>query len=93
MQVRNGPLIVPTYEYRCNACQNVSTHFARLSQKPKSIVCEHCGSHDTKPIVSLNSVQLSRLSKLERLDPKYDKMLDAAAAKNPLSDPHRYLPD
>lgn len=93
MQAHNGMLTVPTYEYRCVACNQVSTRISPVSQKPKTIVCEHCGSSETKAIVSLNAVQLSRLSKLERLDPKYDKMLDAAAAKNPLADPHRYLPD
>ena len=34
---------------------------------------------------------LSSKSKIERLDPKYDKMVDSTMAKNPLADPDQLL--
>jgi hypothetical protein len=34
---------------------------------------------------------LSKASKLERLDPKYDKMVDRAMKSTPQADPDRYL--
>ena len=34
---------------------------------------------------------LSSKSKIERLDPKYEKMVDSTMAKNPLADPDRLL--
>ncbi|MCY4095138.1 MAG: hypothetical protein OXG05_08440 [Gammaproteobacteria bacterium] len=37
------------------------------------------------------SVKLSSQSKVERQDPKYDKMVDQAMNRNPLSDPMRYV--
>ncbi|MCZ6643368.1 MAG: hypothetical protein O7F71_17475 [Gammaproteobacteria bacterium] len=34
---------------------------------------------------------MSKLSKLEKLDPRYDKMVDHAMKSTPEADPDRYL--
>ena len=82
---------MPYYEYRCAKCNEISTVFAHIDEKPTFVQCEHCGYARATPIVSKLSVKLSGLSKVERLDPKYDKMVDHAMNKDPKSDPMRYI--
>ena len=84
-------VLVPFYEYRCQDCLKLSEISSSVIDKPPSICCRHCGSENTRPIVSQSNVVLSSKSKTERLDPKYDKMVDSAMAKNPLADPDRLL--
>lgn len=82
---------MPIYEFRCEDCGAVSSVFTSVADKPASIECEQCGSANARPIISRPSVHLSNLSKVERLDPKYDKMVDRAMASNPAADPDRLL--
>ncbi|MCY4130737.1 MAG: zinc ribbon domain-containing protein [Gammaproteobacteria bacterium] len=82
---------MPYYEYRCAECSKISTIFAHIEQKPTSIPCEHGCSTRATPIVSKMNVKLSSLSKVERQDPKYDKMVDQAMNRDPKSDPMRYV--
>ena len=82
---------MPYYDYRCPACRGITTIFSKIDEKPKFIACEHCGYDRALPIISNLSVKLSSQSKVERLDPKYDKMVDRAMNQNPLSDPMRYV--
>lgn len=82
---------MPYYEYRCAECGKISTIFARINDKPATVRCEHGCDADATPIVSKLNVKLSGLSKVERLDPKYDKMVDQAMNRDPKSDPMRYI--
>ncbi len=82
---------MPSYEYRCLDCHEISETSSAVRDKPPSICCQHCGSTNTRGIVSRPNVVLSSKSKIERLDPKYDKMVDRTMAKNPLADPDRLL--
>ncbi len=82
---------MPTYEFRCVECSEVSSIFATIDNRPTSIVCSSCGSEKTHPIVSRPNVVLSSKSKIERLDPKYDKLVDSAMARNPAADPDRLI--
>ena len=84
-------LYMPIYEYRCTVCGEISSLMTSVSNKPQAIDCEHCGSNDTVRVISLPSVRLSNLSKVESLDPKYDKMVDTAMASNPAADPDRLI--
>ena len=81
---------MPYYEYRCPECDGLTTAFLRISERGDTHVCEHCGGV-AQAIVSRPSVHLSKTSKLEKLDPKYDKMVDKAMASNPGADPDRLL--
>ena len=69
----------------------MSSIFASVEERPVAITCSHCDSNDTHGIVSRANVVLSSKSKVERLDPKYDKMVDSAMKKNPKADPDRLL--
>ena len=84
-------IAMPTYEFRCTECLEVSSIFASVDSRPTSIVCSSCGSEETRAIVSRPSVVLSSKSKVERLDPKYDKLVDSAMARSPTADPDRLI--
>ena len=82
---------MPTYEFRCTECSEVSSIFSSIDNRPTSIVCSYCGSEETRAIVSRPNVVLSSKSKVERLDPKYDKLVDSAMARNTAADPDRLI--
>ena len=82
---------MPVYEYRCGACRKITTVFGTVADKPDHIACETCGFPKAHRIISRPSVRLSNLSKLERLDPKYDKQIDQAISNNPAADPDRLI--
>ena len=81
---------MPVYEYRCPACGEITTVVARISQAGATEPCAHCDG-TAERIVSRPSVHLSRASKLDRLDPKYDRMVDRAMASTPNAEPDRLL--
>ena len=81
---------MPIYEYRCTACGQVTTRVARLSELEKTTACEQC-SAAAERIISRSSVHRSKASKLDRLDPKYDKMVDKAMASTQNAEPDRIL--
>ena len=82
---------MPYYEYRCPSCQAITSVYARIAEKPKNVLCDQgCGTA-AQAIISKPNVKLSSISKVERMDPKYDKMVDQAAKSNPLSDPDTYI--
>ncbi len=82
---------MPIYEYRCGDCQAVTSVLAPISRANDACPCERCGSAQTHRIVSRPSVHLSNLSKAERLDPKYDKMVDRAMQNTRDADPDRWI--
>lgn len=82
---------MPYYEYRCPSCKQITSLFAHIDSKPKTTNCSFGCEEQARPIISKMSVKLSSVSKVERLDPKYDKMVDQAARSNPLADPDRYI--
>ena len=81
---------MPIYEYRCSQCAAVTGHFAPVRDIPTQVACEHCGATAAR-IVSLPSVRLSAKSKVARLDPKYDKMVDRAMRNTQSADPDRLI--
>jgi putative FmdB family regulatory protein len=69
---------MPVYEYACLGCKQVVSVLVRnihATTKPK---CPQCGSQKLRRIISRFAFHQSVLSRLEQLDPKYDKMIDAA---------------
>lgn len=81
---------MPIYEYRCTECAGISSAVRPISESKLSTECEHCGANATR-IVSRPSVHLSNMSKVEKLDPKYDRMVDGAMNSTRSADPERYL--
>jgi putative FmdB family regulatory protein len=79
------------YEYRCASCGEVTAHWCSIAERPPTIPCGRCGAPGATRIVSQSSVRLSSASKVARLDPKYDKMVDRAMRNTPQGDPDRVL--
>lgn len=46
------PRVMPIYEYRCSACDEVTEAFHRDLAKAKKPACEHCGSAKTERAIS-----------------------------------------
>ena len=82
---------MPVYEYRCGTCRKITTVFGAVADKLDHTPCEACGFPKAHRIISRPSVRRSNLSKLERLDPKYDKQIDQAISNNPAADPDRLI--
>ena len=81
---------MPIYEYRCRSCSEISTSLRKVSESKDPIRCENCAGQAQR-IVSRPSVHLSNMSKVEKLDPKYDKMVDRAMNNTTSADPERIL--
>ena len=81
---------MPLYEYRCTACQRISEAVRSVKQSGEPAACVYCGA-SAKRIVSRPAVHLSKMSKVEKLDPKYDKMVDKAMQNTASADPDRYI--
>ena len=81
---------MPIYEYRCEKCDAVTGHLASIRAIPATVLCEQCGGQAAR-IVSRPSIQLSAKSKVGRLDPKYDKMVDRAMRNTTGADPDRLI--
>lgn len=81
---------MPVYEYRCAECGEITSLVRSVSEHEPEVPCEHCGGRALR-IISRPSVHLSRTSKLEKLDPKYDKMVDKAMRGTQNAEPDRVL--
>jgi putative FmdB family regulatory protein len=70
---------MPVYEYACFACRKVvSVLIRRIDGGPKP-ACPDCGGRKLTRVISRFAFHQSLMSKMEQLDPKYDKMIDAAS--------------
>ncbi len=81
---------MPIYEYRCRKCSQISTVMQPASDHKQRIDCDHCGG-TALAIISRTHARLSLTSKVEKLDPKYDKLVDRAIKNTPGADPDVYL--
>jgi len=69
---------MPIYEYACHNCKKfveVITRRVTDDYKPR---CPECGGRRLTRMISNFSFHLSFKSKIDQLDPKYDKMIDAS---------------
>lgn len=62
-----------------------------MKDRPPTVTCTHCSSDDTFQVITEQSIRLSGKSKVEKLDPKYDGLIDKTIEKNPLANPDRYI--
>ena len=69
---------MPIYEYACMDCKKVVSVLARSMNSTAQPHCPACEGTDLHRVMSNFAFHLSMLSKLEQLDPKYDKMIDAS---------------
>ena len=64
---------MPIYEFRCDDCGRVTSHFSRKADASLAASCEHCGSARTRRLVSSFARSFSRAEVLERYgDPGTD---------------------
>jgi predicted nucleic acid-binding Zn ribbon protein len=61
-----------------------------VAERPEEVACEACGAKAHR-ILSRSAVRLSGASKVDRLDPKYDRMVDQAMKNTSNADPDRLL--
>lgn len=81
---------MPLYEYRCADCGTLTSALRTLSESTVPVPCHACGL-PAQRIVSRPSVHLSKTSKVERLDPKYDRMVDRAMRNTQNAEPDHHL--
>ena len=70
---------MPVYEYGCSDCRKVVSVLVRRAGAPAKPACPKCGGKRLTRLISRFAFHQSMMSKLEQLDPKYDKMIDAAS--------------
>jgi hypothetical protein len=59
-------------------CKKVVSVLVKRIGDERKRVCPKCGGSDMHRLISSFAFHRSMLSKLEQLDPKYDKMIDAS---------------
>jgi putative FmdB family regulatory protein len=69
---------MPVYEYACMKCRKVVSVLVRRIDGKQQVKCPECGGRNLKRLISGFAFHQSLMSKMEQLDPKYDKMIDAA---------------
>ena len=69
---------MPVYEFACMDCKKVVSVLVRRIGSDAQPACPDCGGSDVHRLISRFAFHLSMTSKLDQLDPKYDKMIDAS---------------
>ena len=69
---------MPVYEYACMDCKKVVSVLVRRISGDSAAACPECGGANTRRLISGFAFHQSLMSKMEQLDPKYDKMIDAS---------------
>lgn len=82
---------MPIFEFRCEQCGATTEILWRTDTKTSDLRCPRCHQDKLTKIVSRPSVHRNMSSKLDSLDPKYDKMVDHAVKNTPEADPNRHL--
>ena len=83
---------MPLYEYACPQCSRVTSLYWRNFAPPETATCEACGGSGAERKFSTFALHKTAATKMEELDPKYDKMVDEAFKNSPAtSDPKHYL--
>ena len=70
---------MPVYEYACSDCKKAVSVLVRRAGGSTKPACPECGGKRLTRLISGFAFHQSMMSKLEQLDPKYDKMIDAAS--------------
>ncbi len=69
---------MPVYEYACMDCKKVVSVLVKRMTDDVQPACPKCDGGNVRRLISRFAFHRSLLSKLEQLDPKYDKMIDAS---------------
>jgi putative FmdB family regulatory protein len=71
---------MPVYEYDCGSCGTRVSVLLRSVNSPDPERCPECGAAQLTKAISRVQFHKSAETKLAELDPKYEKMVDAAGA-------------
>ncbi len=69
---------MPIYEYACHGCEQFVEVIVRRVSDDFKPLCPECGGKKLTRMISRFSFHLSMKSRIDQLDPKYDKMIDAS---------------
>jgi len=69
---------MPIYEYACHNCKQFVEIIVRRVSDDFEPRCPECGGRRLTRMISSFAFHLSFKSKLDQLDPKYDKMIEAS---------------
>jgi putative FmdB family regulatory protein len=69
---------MPIYEYACHTCKQFVEVIVRRVSEDFTPRCPECNGKKLTRMISNFSFHQSLQSKLDQLDPKYDKMIDAS---------------
>ena len=70
---------MPLYPYRCRRCDTVTELLWSDFEPPEHVRCDTCESEATYRVIGVNAYHRSDDQKTARLDPKYDRLVDATA--------------
>ena len=70
---------MPVYEYACMDCRKTVSLLVKRIGDDSPPACPQCGGEDLHRLISRFAFHQSLQSKLDQLDPKYDKMIDASS--------------
>ena len=69
---------MPIYEYACHNCKRFVEIIVRRVSNDFTPECPECGGKKLTRMISNFQFHLSMKSRIDQLDPKYDKMIDAS---------------
>ena len=70
---------MPLYPYRCHECHAITELLWSGFEPPEQVPCNACESEATYRVIGVNAYHQSDAQKTARLDPKYDRLVDATA--------------
>lgn len=80
---------MPVYEYACRACTQPFSQFYR-SQRAAAAgapLCPHCGATDAGRTISPFIKHQTEQTKIDNLDPTFERQIDAAMRYDKARDP------
>ena len=78
---------MPVYEYRCPGCGHTFSKLFRSITATTDVGCPSCNRPGAERTLSRFAYHQSLTSKIESLDPKYEKELDWADRHHRATDP------
>lgn len=69
---------MPVYEYNCEGCGRLVSVFLKSMNAAEPAACPECKSPKIRRAISKIVFVKSIETKLQELDPKYEKMIDAS---------------
>ena len=79
---------MPIYEYQCLACdQGFNRYFKSQGAAVAPVACVHCGAPDARRAISAFQVHQTLQTQIERLNPRFEREIDAAERPHKATDP------